>query len=250
LGIEAEVDIPVISGEWSLAMDTCAMWLLGFNDMQPGEPRAICDMVPCPCRGGKQSTMASCYLGESAHFSGVQTSQPGLPLDVGQGLQGPFGSGISGPMFGRCPREMALEDSEDEWITNLAHKQIAAFNQAHGWFFWNFRTEFESHWDFLESYRRGWFPRNVSDWEALDSLKVCDAGTPPLKPTTWQREDGIYASEKTQFAGTWLSRNWLPLVLGSVGGALMAMGVMRGIPFVKPAAAPRIEGAPYVAMLP
>ena len=21
------------------------MWLLGFNDMQPGEPRAICDMV-------------------------------------------------------------------------------------------------------------------------------------------------------------------------------------------------------------
>ena len=40
--IETEVDFPVIAGEWSLAMDTCAMWLLGFNDMQPGEPRAIC----------------------------------------------------------------------------------------------------------------------------------------------------------------------------------------------------------------
>ena len=53
---EDEVDFPVIAGEWSLAMDTCAMWLLGFNDMQPGEPRAICDMVPCPCRGGAQGT--------------------------------------------------------------------------------------------------------------------------------------------------------------------------------------------------
>ena len=31
---EDEVDFPVIAGEWSLAMDTCAMWLLGFNDMQ------------------------------------------------------------------------------------------------------------------------------------------------------------------------------------------------------------------------
>ena len=30
----SQVDLPLISGEWSLAMDTCAMWLLGFNDMQ------------------------------------------------------------------------------------------------------------------------------------------------------------------------------------------------------------------------
>ena len=144
---EDEVDFPVISGEWSLAMDTCAMWLLGFNDMQPGEPRAICDMVPCPCAGGDTPTMNDCYLG---------TEQPGLPLDASEGLRGPFGSGISGPMFGHCPREMAMGAHEDEWMTTLAHKQIASFNEGHGWFFWNFRTEFEPHWDFLEAWRRGW----------------------------------------------------------------------------------------------
>ena len=94
--------------------------------MQPGEPRAICDMVPCPCAGGNTNTMDSCYLkaeeGEKDH--------PGLPLDTTLGLQGPFGSGISGPMFGQCPREMAMADNEDEWTTTLTHKQIAAFNQG------------------------------------------------------------------------------------------------------------------------
>ena len=111
VAIEDEVDMPVIAGEWSLAMDTCAMWLLGFNDMQPGEPRAICDMVPCPCAdkadgqfttwSSEESTMDNCYLGNDHPL------HPGLPLDATQGLRGPFGSGISGPMFGRCPREMA-----------------------------------------------------------------------------------------------------------------------------------------------
>lgn len=125
VAIEEAVDVPVIAGEWSLAMDTCAMWLLGFNDMQPGEPRAICDMVPCPCSGGE--AMGSCYLGSEVPI-------PAIPLDTAEGLRGPFGSGISGPMFGRCPREMAMSHNEDEWTTTLAHKQIAAFNQGHGWF--------------------------------------------------------------------------------------------------------------------
>lgn len=127
LAAEAEVDIPVIAGEWSLAMDTCAMWLLGFNDMQPGEPRAICDMVPCPCRGGESgSTMDSCYLGEKSHGGRIVTEQPALPYDVTNGLQGPFGSGISGPMFGRCPREMALAETEDEWITCASGRGLPA----------------------------------------------------------------------------------------------------------------------------
>ena len=129
--VEEEVDFPVIAGEWSLAMDTCAMWLLGFNDMQPGEPRAICDMVPCPCTGHNdnaiadtgKSTMDSCYLaGEDDDGS---FDHPGLPLDPDEGLRGPFGSGISGPMFGRCPREMAMNKVEDEYTTNLAHKQVS-----------------------------------------------------------------------------------------------------------------------------
>ena len=101
---------------------TCCARLLGFNDMQPGEPRAVCDSVRCP----------ACYTGDE---------QPGCPIDSSVGLRGPFGSGISSPMFGRCPRGMALGVKEDEYMTTLAHKQIAAFNRGHGWFFWNFRTE-------------------------------------------------------------------------------------------------------------
>ena len=82
--VEDTYQWPVISGEWSLAIDTCAMWLLGFNDMQPGEPRAICDMVELP----------PCYMGDD---------QPGCPLDLEEGLQGPFGSGISSPMVREPP---------------------------------------------------------------------------------------------------------------------------------------------------
>ena len=39
----------------------------------------------------------------------------------------------------------AAQNNEDEYMTTLAHKQIAAFNEGHGWFFWNFRTEHEPH---------------------------------------------------------------------------------------------------------
>jgi len=202
------------------------MWLLGFNDMQPGEPRAICDMVPCPCRGGDHGTMSSCYLSEPDSIVEHVSHQPGLPLDITDGLRGPFGSGISGPMFGRCPREMAMEEFEDEWITTLAHKQIASFNQGHGWFFWNFRTEFESHWDYLEAYRRGWFPRNVSDFEGLEKLNVCAPGAHPLKPTTthFLNADNIYGGQVGTY---WISRNWLSLSVGTVGGAALALVIMR-----------------------
>ena len=91
-----------------------------------------------------------------------------------------------------------------------------------GWFFWNFRTEFEPHWDFLEAYRRGWFPRNVSDYEALQKLGVCDKDPPTLSPTTVHKitHGGIYGGVIEQH---WLVRNWLPLTVGAVGGAAVAV---------------------------
>ena len=129
-------------------------------------------------------------------------------------------------MFGRCPREMALSKHEDEWMTTLAHKQIVAFNAGHGWFFWNFRTEFEAHWDFLESWRRGWFPRNVSDLRALDALHVCDEGAPPLMPTASHSstDGGIYGGSAST---PWLIKYWLPALIGAVVGALLAVGATR-----------------------
>jgi len=236
--IEKEVDFPVIAGEWSLALDTCAMWLLGFNDMQPGEPRAICDMVPCPCAGGEQgdNTMADCYLGSDSN-------QPGLPLDVTEGLRGPFGSGVSGPQFGRCPREMAMQNNEDEYMTTLAHKQIAAFNEGHGWFFWNFRTEHEPHWDFLEAWKRGWFPRNVSDIAAHDALHICHEGASPLQPTIPPKPQATKAG--------WLAQNWLSLLVGALGGALLATGVGATLFFSKNKSAnpgPDANDRSYTAM--
>ena len=119
-------------------------------------------------------------------------------------------------MFGRCPREMAMDVHEDEYMTTLAHKQVSAFNRGHGWFFWNFRTEFEPHWDFLEAYRRGWFPRNVSDVAALEALKVCDEGALPLAPTVPPDVVG-----KT---GSWFKENMWELLGGFVVGAATAGG--------------------------
>ena len=46
---------------------------------------------------------------------------------------------------------MAWGTNEDEYMHSLAHKHINSFNSGHGWFFWNFRTEFEPNWDFSQA---------------------------------------------------------------------------------------------------
>jgi glucan 1,3-beta-glucosidase len=139
---------PVIVGEWSLATDNCAMWLNGFNDNLPGYPKLPCKYVEC----------AKPYMGPE---------QPGAPPDPAKPIQGPFGTGMSGPSFGLCPADRdwsdegyaqlsdekiswqrapaeALKghDATDQVISQLALKKIHAFSlSAHGFYFWNFRTE-------------------------------------------------------------------------------------------------------------
>ena len=150
--METQVDMPTIVGEWSLATDNCAMWLNGFNDNLPGYPKVSCAMAPC----------AAPYMGE----------QPGAPPDDDMPLPGPYGTGVSGPQFGQCPIGVAWGaptnradrgTNEDEYMHSLAHKHINSFNSGHGWFFWNFRTELEDRWSFIEAWKKGWFPANVSD---------------------------------------------------------------------------------------
>jgi glucan 1,3-beta-glucosidase len=75
---------PVIVGEWSLATDNCAMWLNGFNDNLSGYPRLPCKYIPC----------SDPYMGNG---------QPGAPVDPTKPMQGPYGTGMSGPSFGLCP---------------------------------------------------------------------------------------------------------------------------------------------------
>ena len=87
-GLLAEIERefgPVIVGEWSLATDNCAMWLNGFNDNLPGFPRLPCKYVKC----------SEPYMGDDV--------QPGAPVDPTKANQGPYGTGMSGPIYGLCP---------------------------------------------------------------------------------------------------------------------------------------------------
>jgi len=75
LKIMEGLGIPVIVGEWSLAIDNCAMWLNGLNDNVYGYPKYKCEMVTCP----------DPYMGVGV--------QPGAPPDPSKGPQDPFGTG-------------------------------------------------------------------------------------------------------------------------------------------------------------
>ncbi|KAE9022728.1 hypothetical protein PR001_g13077 [Phytophthora rubi] len=150
--------MPVIVGEWSLGTDNCAMWLNGFNDNLPGFPNTQCRLVDCPVH--------STYLGEGF---------PGTPLDVTKPIQGPYGTGQSGPAFGKCPvtSDTAFgQDDDVEFARNLNLKKLNAFALGHGWYFWNFKTELGSRWNFLELVRQGAFPKNVSNYHDSDSDDV------------------------------------------------------------------------------
>lgn len=151
-----ETLMPVIVGEWSLATDNCAMWINGFNDNLPGFPKLQCTYERCP----------ESYLGPE--FSG-------LSLDRTKPIQGPYGTGTSGPSFGYCPlsnnRSFALDDHE--MFRQLGQKKVNAFNFGHGWYFWNFKTEIDPKWDFMRSVERGWLPRNISS-PGVDVDHACD----------------------------------------------------------------------------
>lgn len=154
---------PVIVGEYSLATDNCAMWLNGFNDNLNGYPKLPCKFVPCP----------GPYMG---------LAQPGTPVDPSMPLQGPYGTGVSGPIYGLCPidrdwyKASAQPSTGSEWVLfppkappaldgtkevryNLAIKKMEAFSYSHGTFFWNFRTEIdEPAWSYLKAVEVGYMP--------------------------------------------------------------------------------------------
>jgi glucan 1,3-beta-glucosidase len=157
---------PVIVGEWSLATDNCAMWLNGFNDNLPGFPRLPCKYTSC---------ISGQYHNESHYMGIINRTQPGVPIDPSKPMQGPYGTGMSGPIFGLCPgsRDWLKESNGDpltgqDWIRappiapygyddtdfvmqRLALKKINAFSGiGHGFFFWNFRTDlYEPQWSYM-----------------------------------------------------------------------------------------------------
>ncbi|CAN0122225.1 unnamed protein product, partial [Scytosiphon promiscuus] len=172
-----EMGMPVIVGEWSLATDNCAMWLNGFQDNLPGFPQTTCQMVRCPLP----------YMGGE---------QPGAPVNPNYPPVGPFGTGSSTPSFGKCPIDAAWH-SEDEFMTSLAYAKLNAFEAGHGWFFWNFKTELEVRWDYLDAVERGYFPYHVDDLELnTDVNEACNrfGGKHPVKGMP----PGIYAENESR----------------------------------------------------
>jgi glucan 1,3-beta-glucosidase len=150
--------MPVIVGEWSIGTDNCAMWLNGFNDNLPGFPKVQCRWVDCPIN--------STYLGKGF---------PGTPLDQTKPIQGPYGTGMSGPSFGKCPvtSDISFDQKDDAALTkSLTLKKLNAFAVGHGWYFWNFKTEFATKWSFLDLVREGMFPKNVSDYHESEGVEA------------------------------------------------------------------------------
>eukprot|EP01041_Mallomonas_annulata_P011054 gene11054-23110_t len=229
--------IPVIVGEWSLAIDNCAMWLNGVNDNVYGYPKVKCEMVTCPAP----------YFG-----SGVV---PNAPVDVTKGPQDPFGTGESYVSYGKCPRDHYIEN-EDKSMRSLAMAKLYAFDlHTHGQFFWNFRTEFEPRWDFMQAVSRGWLPSRwggpddavsaeVKSQLTQEMVRACrtsasPAGAPTTSTTSASMsmsldapgtEDSMLLTSTGSSQSSSENRVRSMLLMTSLGGVVVAMtllGVLR-----------------------
>lgn len=47
----------------------------------------------------------------------------------------------------------------DQMMRAYANTQLAAFEQAAGWFFWSYKVPNRPHWSFRDAVERGWFPQ-------------------------------------------------------------------------------------------
>ena len=132
----ADFKYPVWVGEWSLATDVCAMWLGGFNDSNT-EYQFPCQKVDCP-----YSYMPAPY---NVDFD---RTAPG-PL-------GPFGESKRSTIeYGQCYTDSAFFSDADVKVLGDCISYIFDDTVA-GQFLWNFRTELEPRWSYIEAYDNGW----------------------------------------------------------------------------------------------
>ena len=136
--------IQLIVGEYSLATDNCAMWLNGFQDNIEGYPVCDCKYAPCP-------------------FPYINIKD----MNRIQNIISPFGTGLSEPRMGTCPYEglLIIDDDFNDFMRKLNLKKINSFEKGHGWFFWNFQTEFQEEigWNFEQSYKKSYFKGSIID---------------------------------------------------------------------------------------
>lgn len=135
------VGVPVVVGEWSLATDNCALWLNGYQDNVPGYPVIDCPYITCP---------VSYMDGRNEHAYLDPTWGPEITQD-------PRGTGESFVSYGQCPVDQVWNHSD---LVLLGYAKLFAFDYSnHGQFMWNFRTELEPRWSYLEATAAGWLPK-------------------------------------------------------------------------------------------
>ena len=129
------IKYPIWVGEWSLATDVCAMWLGGFDDSNT-EYQYECQSVSCP-----KSYMPSPW---------------GVDFDRNAPILGPYGeSDRSNIRNGQCLLDSSYFDEND--VKTLGDCTSYILNSAvQGQFLWNFRTELEPRWSYVEAYDAGW----------------------------------------------------------------------------------------------
>ena len=134
------IKYPMWAGEWSLATDVCAHWLNGFNDYRDPYVHE-CAWVECP-----YSYMPEPY---------------GVDFDRTLPEIGPYGvSPAQTPRYGMCATDSNNFNHAD--IQVLADCTLDTFDALmDAQFIWNFRTEIEDRWSYINAYDNGWLNRSA-----------------------------------------------------------------------------------------
>merc|ERR1711871_493274 len=137
-----------------------------------GYPVIQCPTIPCP-----KSYMALDPSESKNDAPSFYHLDPSWGPEI---TQDPRGTGESFISYGMCPIDQSWDDKD---LKTLALAKLFAFDYSnHGQFFWNFRTEIEPRWSYLDAIARGWLPRGpyTSD-DHLTFLDTCNALlNPPL----------------------------------------------------------------------
>ena len=133
-------------GEWSLATDSCALWLEGFNNNH-SPPTRPCKRVECP----------RTYMKEK-----------GVDFDRTLDWLGPIGKYSKDGHYDHVLiKKGTCSIDSDYWeddVMRLGQCTLDAFNEnAQAQFFWTVRNELEPRWSYVQSYDNGWIKNKSSD---------------------------------------------------------------------------------------
>ena len=178
--------LPLLVGEWALATDNCAMVsekratqctqrtrAHDTSRLSPTHHHLSLSLSLLLCSGSTASTTTP------PGFPKVSCAQADCPQPYVSDIPGPpkgpspgpWGTGNSAPSFGKCPTSKPWENEEDI-MPRLAQHHLSAFDEAAGWFYFNFKHELHPYWSWQTAWRRGWLPLNLSHVKPM-YLNVC-----------------------------------------------------------------------------